>query len=89
MPSSTSVYPTSYCDSSGDGIGDGPFITSKLYYFARLGIDIVWICPMCDSPPVDMGYGISNYEDIYPLDGILQDMETRIREAHALGIRIC
>ncbi|EHK22759.1 glycoside hydrolase family 13 protein [Trichoderma virens Gv29-8] len=82
------IYPASFCDSNGDGIGDLPGITSKLDYIASLGVDVVWICPMYDSPQVDMGYDISNYEDVYPPYGTLQDMETLIREAHARGMKI-
>ncbi|KAK4154065.1 glycoside hydrolase [Chaetomidium leptoderma] len=82
------IYPASFCDSNGDGIGDLPGITSKLDYIASLGVDVIWICPMYDSPQVDMGYDISNYEDIYRPYGTVQDMETLIKETHARGMRI-
>lgn len=82
------IYPASYCDSNGDGVGDLPGITSKLDYIADLGVNVIWICPMYDSPQVDMGYDISNYEDVYAPYGTLQDMETLIREAHSRGIRV-
>lgn len=82
------IYPASYCDANGDGTGDLPGITSKLDYIASLGVDIIWICPMYDSPQVDMGYDISNYEDVYRPYGTVQDMETLIRETHARGLKI-
>ncbi|KAM4061146.1 alpha amylase, catalytic domain-containing protein [Hirsutella rhossiliensis] len=82
------IYPASFCDSNGDGIGDLPGITSKLDYLASLGVNAIWVCPMYDSPQVDMGYDISNYEDVYPPYGTVQDMETLIRETHARGMRV-
>ena len=82
------IYPASFCDSNGDGVGDLPGITSKLDYIASLGVNVIWICPMYDSPQVDMGYDISNYEDVYRPYGTVQDMETLIKETHARGMRI-
>lgn len=82
------VYPSSFKDTNDDGLGDLPGITSKLDYIRDLGIDILWVCPMYDSPQVDMGYDISNYEDIYPPFGTLKDMEKLIEGAHARGIRV-
>ncbi|KAL2111189.1 hypothetical protein VUR80DRAFT_188 [Thermomyces stellatus] len=82
------IYPASFCDSNGDGIGDLPGIISKLDYIASLGADAIWVCPMYDSPQVDMGYDIANYEDVYPPYGTLEDMETLIRETHARGMKI-
>lgn len=82
------IYPASFCDSNGDGIGDLPGITSKLDYLSSLGVDAIWVCPMYDSPQIDMGYDISNYEDVYPPYGTVHDMETLIRETHARGMRV-
>lgn len=82
------IYPASFCDSNGDGMGDLPGITSKLDYIADLGVNVIWVCPMYDSPQVDMGYDIANYEDVYGPYGTVQDMETLIRETHARGMRI-
>lgn len=82
------IYPASFCDSNGDGVGDLPGITSKLDYIHSLGADVIWICPMYDSPQVDMGYDICNYEDVYGPYGTLQDMETLIKETHARGMRV-
>ncbi|KAK3182214.1 hypothetical protein K4F52_006583 [Lecanicillium sp. MT-2017a] len=82
------IYPASFCDSNGDGVGDLPGITSKLDYIASLGVNVIWICPMYDSPQVDMGYDIANYEEVYGPYGTVEDMETLIRETHARGMRI-
>lgn len=82
------IYPASFCDSNGDGIGDLPGITSKLDYIASLGADAIWVCPMYDSPQIDMGYDIANYEDVYRPYGTVADMETLIKEAHARGMKI-
>lgn len=82
------IYPASFCDSNGDGIGDVPGITSKLDYLSDLGINVIWVCPMYDSPQVDMGYDISNYEDVYRPYGTLQDMEILIRETHNRNMKI-
>lgn len=82
------IYPASYCDSNGDGIGDLPGITSKLDYIASLGVNVIWVCPMYDSPQVDMGYDISNYEDVYRPYGTVADMEHLVAETHARGMKI-
>lgn len=82
------IYPASFCDSNGDGVGDLQGIISKLDYISDLGVDVIWVCPMYDSPQVDMGYDISNYEDIYGPYGTLQDMEELIRETHSRGMKI-
>ena len=82
------IYPASFCDSNGDGMGDLAGITSKLDYIRDLGADIIWICPMYDSPQIDMGYDISNYEDVYRPYGTVEDMEVLIRETHARGMKI-
>ncbi|KAF1992204.1 glycoside hydrolase family 13 protein [Aulographum hederae CBS 113979] len=82
------IYPASFKDSNGDGMGDLPGIISKLDYIKDLGIDTIWVCPMYDSPQIDMGYDISDYENVYPQFGTLQDMDTLISETHARGMRI-
>ncbi|KAI1058837.1 hypothetical protein LB507_004130 [Fusarium sp. FIESC RH6] len=82
------IYPASFCDSNNDGIGDLQGIISKLDYIASLGVDVIWVCPMYDSPQVDMGYDISNYEDVYAPYGTLQDMEELIRKTHEKGMKI-
>ncbi|KAF3765303.1 family 13 glycoside hydrolase [Cryphonectria parasitica EP155] len=82
------IYPASFKDSNSDGVGDLQGIISKLDYIASLGVNVIWICPMYDSPQVDMGYDISNYEDVYGPYGTLADMEQLIRECHDRGLRI-
>ncbi|RMZ87982.1 hypothetical protein DV736_g4800, partial [Chaetothyriales sp. CBS 134916] len=82
------IYPCSFFDSNGDGIGDLPGINSKLDYLADLGIDCIWISPMYASPQEDMGYDISDYEAIYPAYGTMSDMEAIIQSAHHRGIRV-
>ena len=75
------IYPKSFCDSNGDGIGDIPGIISKLDYLKELGVDIVWISPMYKSPLADQGYDISDYYSIDPRCGSMEDMERLIMEA--------
>jgi glycosidase len=82
------IYPASFKDSNGDGIGDLQGIISELDYIKSIGVDIVWICPMYDSPQVDMGYDVSDYENVYPPYGTVRDMEELIRECHRRGMRI-
>jgi alpha-glucosidase len=82
------VYPRSYMDSNGDGVGDLPGITAKLDYIASLGVDIVWISPYFKSPMKDFGYDISDYCDVDPLFGTLADFDVLIAKAHSLGLKI-
>ncbi|NYE61541.1 alpha-glucosidase [Duganella sp. 1224] len=82
------VYPRSYMDSNGDGVGDLPGITAKLDYIASLGVDIVWISPFFKSPMKDFGYDIADYCDVDPLFGTLADFDALIAKAHSLGLKI-
>ncbi len=82
------VYPRSFADSVGDGLGDVPGITAKLPYLADLGVDAVWVSPWYPSPMADGGYDVSDYCDIDPRFGTLADAETFIAEAHQLGLRV-
>lgn len=82
------IYPRSFADSNQDGIGDLQGIISKLDYLEKLGIDAVWLSPVCRSPQDDNGYDISDYQDIDPVFGTLKDMEELIREAGKHNIRI-
>jgi len=82
------IYPRSFADSNGDGIGDLQGILSKLEYLENLGIDAIWLSPVCRSPQDDNGYDISDYQDIDPMFGTLADMEALIREAKKHNIRI-
>jgi alpha-glucosidase len=82
------VYPRSYFDTNGDGVGDLQGITDKLDYIASLGIDIVWLSPFFKSPMKDFGYDISDYCDVDPLFGSLEDFDKLISKAHGLGLKI-
>lgn len=82
------IYPRSFCDSNGDGIGDLNGIRSKLDYLEQLGINVIWLSPVYQSPMDDNGYDISDYQEISPEFGTMQDMLDLIEEAKAKGIRI-
>ncbi len=82
------VYPRSFADGNGDGVGDLPGITARLPYLRDLGVDAVWLSPYYVSPMADAGYDVADYRDIDPLFGNLGDAETLILEAHRLGIRV-
>ncbi|MBB3350959.1 oligo-1,6-glucosidase [Rhizobium sp. BK049] len=82
------VYPRSFCDCNGDGIGDIPGITSKLDYLKKLGIDIIWLSPIYRSPMDDNGYDISDYRDIAPEFGTLADFDQLVAKARERGIGI-
>ena len=82
------IYPKSFCDSNGDGIGDLQGIISKLDYLKDLGVDIIWLSPIYVSPLADEGYDIADYYDIDPRFGTLEDMDELLKEAHARGMHI-
>ena len=82
------IYPRSFADSNGDGIGDLGGITSRLPYLAKLGIDVIWLSPVYRSPNDDNGYDISDYRDIMTDFGTMADFDRLLKEAHALGIKI-
>ena len=82
------VYPRSFLDTNGDGVGDLPGITAKLDYIASLGADIVWISPFFTSPMKDFGYDVSDYCDVDPLFGNLADFDALVARAHGLGLKI-
>lgn len=82
------IYPRSFCDSNGDGIGDLPGIISRLDDLKDLGVNVLWLSPVYPSPNEDNGYDISDYCGIHPDYGTMEDMERLIREAGARGIRI-
>ena len=82
------IYPKSFQDSNGDGIGDLPGIISHLDYLQKLGIDAIWLSPIYKSPGIDNGYDIADYEAIDPQYGTMQDMDKLICEAKKRGIRI-
>ena len=82
------IYPKSFQDTNGDGVGDLAGIISRLDYLETLGIDGIWLSPVCQSPQVDNGYDISDYRSIDPGVGTMEEMETLIREAKKRGISI-
>ena len=82
------IYPKSFADGNGDGIGDLPGAISRLDYLRALGVDAVWFSPIFPSPQCDGGYDVSDYRDIDPMFGSITDAETFIREAHARQIRV-
>jgi alpha-glucosidase len=82
------VYPRSFNDANGDGVGDLAGITAKLDYIASLGVDALWISPFFASPMKDFGYDVSDYRDIDPIFGTLADFDALIERAHSLGLRV-
>ncbi len=82
------IYPRSFKDSNGDGIGDLNGITEKLDYLKELGIDVIWLSPVYESPNDDNGYDISNYQGIMKEFGTMEDFDRMLARAHELGIRI-
>lgn len=82
------VYPRSFADSNGDGMGDLEGIRSRLPYLKELGVDAVWLSPFYASPQADAGYDVADYRAIDPMFGTLHDADAVIREAHELGLRI-
>jgi len=82
------IYPRSYADTNGDGVGDLPGIISRLDYLAELGIAGIWLSPITVSPNRDWGYDVADYRDVDPDFGTLDDLATLVREAGARGIRI-
>ena len=82
------IYPRSYLDTNGDGVGDLPGITRKLGYIASLGVDAIWISPFFRSPMRDFGYDVSDYCDVDPVFGTLEDFDVLLAEAHRLGLKV-
>lgn len=82
------IYPRSWADSNGDGVGDLPGITARLPYLADLGVDAVWLSPFYTSPMNDAGYDVADYRDIDPVFGTLDDADALIETAHDLGLRV-
>jgi oligo-1,6-glucosidase len=82
------IYPPSFADSNGDGFGDIQGIASRLDYLVELGVDVVWLSPVYASPMDDNGYDISDYQDIDPMFGTLEDLDRLIAGLHERGIKI-
>ncbi len=82
------IYPRSFLDTNGDGVGDLPGIVERLDYIASLGVDAIWISPFFKSPMADFGYDIADYRDVDPLFGNLSDFDRLMAKAHSLGIRV-
>lgn len=82
------VYPRSFADADGDGVGDLPGITARLGALRELGVDAVWLSPFFRSPQRDAGYDVSDYTDIDPLFGTMDDFDRLLAEAHSLGLKV-
>ncbi len=82
------IYPRSFMDSNGDGIGDIKGITERLDHVASLGVDAIWLSPVFTSPMADMGYDVSNYRDIDPIFGSMADFDAMMEKAHSLGLKV-
>ncbi|MDJ0918192.1 MAG: alpha-glucosidase family protein [Woeseiaceae bacterium] len=82
------IYPRSFFDSNGDGIGDLKGITEKLDYVASLGVDGFWVSPFFTSPMKDFGYDVSDYNDVDPMFGTLEDFDAMVARAHELGLKV-
>ncbi|TRD14740.1 alpha-amylase family glycosyl hydrolase [Palleronia caenipelagi] len=82
------IYPRSYQDSNGDGIGDLKGITERLPYIAALGVDAIWLSPIFTSPMLDMGYDVEDYTNIDPQFGTLDDFDDMVTRAHELGLKV-
>src|ERR1044072_653307 len=82
------VYPRSFQDSNGDGIGDLAGVGAGLEDLVALGVDAVWISPICPSPMADFGYDVADYCNIDPIFGTLDDFQQLLDRAHALGLKV-
>ena len=82
------IYPRSWADGDGDGIGDLPGVTARLDYLKALGVDAVWFSPFYKSPQADAGYDVADYRDIDPLFGTLADADAMVTKAHGLGLKV-
>lgn len=82
------IYPRSFADSNGDGMGDIPGITGKIEYLKKLGVNVLWICPIYQSPQDDNGYDISDYRTVYPEFGTMEDMKILIQKCQDNDIKI-
>src|SRR6476660_10042459 len=82
------VYPRSFQDSDGDGVGDLRGVAERLEHLAYLGVDALWLSPIYPSPLADFGYDVSDYTDVDPSFGTLSDFDVLVAAAHRLGLRV-
>ena len=82
------IYPRSFADSNADGVGDLRGVLAKLDYLSWLGVDALWISPIYPSPMADFGYDVSNYTDIHPVFGDMEDLRELVRAAHARDMKV-
>ncbi len=82
------IYPRSFQDSDGDGVGDLPGVTARLDHVARLGVDAIWLCPFFTSPMRDFGYDVADHVAVDPVFGTLADFNALVARAHALGLKV-
>ena len=82
------VYPRSFYDANGDGLGDIAGVTAKIDYLAALGVDAIWLSPFYPSPLIDGGYDVANYRDVDPRLGTLEDFDKMAAAAHAAGMKV-
>jgi alpha-glucosidase len=82
------IYPRSFMDANGDGVGDLPGITARLDHVASLGVNAIWVSPFFKSPMKDFGYDVADYCDVDPLFGTLEDFDAMVAKAHGLGLRV-
>ena len=82
------IYPRSFMDSNGDGVGDLKGVTTKLPYVASLGVDAIWLSPFFTSPMKDFGYDVSDYRGVDPLFGTMEDFQALVSEAHRLNLKV-
>ena len=82
------IYPRSFLDTNGDGVGDLPGIIARLDHVASLGVDAIWVSPFFTSPMADYGYDIADFRDVDPMFGTLADFDRLLAQAHARGIRV-
>ena len=82
------IYPRSFLDSDGDGVGDLQGITAKLDYVASLGVDAIWVSPFFTSPMLDFGYDVAEFRNVDPIFGTLADFDALVEKAHGLGLKV-
>src|SRR5215207_4018967 len=82
------IYPRSFADANGDGMGDLRGVTSRLEYLRELGVNAIWLSPFYRSPQADAGYDVADYRDVDPLFGTLADFDEMLERAHRLGLRV-